>query len=91
MRFYGTGIYNLPAYVLNILQKSLTALRAEEAIRQADAQRAAWAKRDDYLAWIRAKQDLASPAQEIEVPVILAKDEAWFRANGLPYKLLDGA
>lgn len=89
VRFYGVGIYNLPGYVLAILAKSLPALRAEESMRLADATRAAWYDKDGYLEWLRAKELLTRPAREPEVAIIAPHHEAWFKANDLPYKLLE--
>ena len=58
-------------------------------MRQADATRAAWAGRDSYLEWLRAKERLARPRREPEVALIAPHHEAWFKANGIPYKLME--
>lgn len=88
MRFYGTGVYNLPEWVRWILEKSLPALRAEEALQRADAMRAAGAIKEDYKGWLDRKEMMSRPLQEPIVPYILPRSEPWFKAHGIPYKLM---
>lgn len=58
-------------------------------MQRADSTRAAMTDKDGYSDWLRAKERLSRPIREPEVVVILPKNEEWFKANGIPYRLLE--
>ena len=88
VRFYDSGVYYFPAWLRELLHKCIEPLRAEEAIYDGDANRAANYVRDDWLKWLREKQRQARPRQDVDIIYVSPQHAAWFEANGIPHQLL---
>lgn len=89
-RFYDTGVFDLPGWALEILYKCIEPIRAEEATWQANAGRTGQMLAKDYEKQLRRWQDAARPIKEVDTAVVISPAyEAWFKQNGLDYRLIE--
>ena len=80
----------VPAWFLEILEMSISALRAEEQLAMSVATRIAGTTEKDWRRLTRQLQDIARPAEPIPPTVIHPKHADWFEREGIPYVVAEG-
>lgn len=88
IRFYGLNVMAMPAWLIDVLQRALNPLRAEETIQMALAARIAQQKQQDFQTSIQRLERDATPLKDdadLPAAVVPANDAAreWFVANGI--------
>ena len=87
-RFYHVDPFSVPIWWLDILQRSIDPLRAEEMIRDITMSRIAGAKQEDFSRAIRKLERLSEPEMPAKpAPIIKSEMVEWFEQNKIPYRL----
>ena len=87
-RFYHVDPFSVPIWWLDILQRSIDPLKAEEMIRDITMTRIAGAKQEDFSRAIRKLERLSEPDMPAPpAPIIKPGMVEWFEQNKIPYRL----
>ena len=88
VRFYHVDPLRLPVWFLDVLQRSISPLQAEEIVRGATMGRLAGAKQGDFERFIRRLNDMAEPYTPTPIPPLVKPDHAaWFEREGIPHRV----
>ena len=89
-RFYAVNPLTVPAWFLEILEMSISALRAEEQLAMSVATRIAGTTEDDWRRLTRQLKNVARPCEPIPIATVSPKLAEWFERNGIPYVVAEG-
>ena len=88
VRFYHVDPLRLPVWLLDVLQRSLSPLQAEEMLQSATIARSAKAKQTDFAKFVRRLERMAEPDTPPEPPPLIRPEHAaWFEREGIPHRL----
>ena len=87
VRFYHVDPLRLPVWLLDVLQRSVSPLQAEEMLRSATVARSAQAKQKDFAKFTRSLQRMAEPYTPETPPLVKPEHAAWFEREGIPHRL----
>lgn len=73
--------------MVRILQRSLSALRAEETTWAVMANRIAQLRLEDYKREMADLKQMAQPVEPVEVPTVHPEFAKWFANNGIPHRV----
>jgi len=79
----------LPGYLLETLELSIPALRAEEQLSAALATRIAGTAQDAWISAMRRLQQMARPFEPIRPVIVNPKYAEWFEREGIPYQMIE--
>jgi hypothetical protein len=79
----------LPGWFLEVLEVSISALRAEEQLSAALAGRIAGATSESWESATRWLRRMAQPFEPVPPTIINPKFAEWFEREGIPYQVIE--